>query len=167
LGERIRVSDHDLLQELNLDYDDEREREDDDDILYLEPEMKRETEAGSSKGKDKEVITPPKKYQEKPEPVEKPEISAENEKILKDYRKELKELGKSNNYDDFINSQFNDLYREECDKLSELRHRKNQLGTDQIQKTYDLGRPDLAILWRKQLYFIIDYQYVNNYKMYA
>jgi len=70
---------------------------------------------------------------------------------LRDYRKELKDLGKNafmsdEGLNDLINSPYRHLYPEEVEELRELRTRKSNLGTDQIQKTYDLGRPDLAIL---------------------
>lgn len=160
MGEEIRRKDQDLLQELN-GYESDEEGE-----IEFEPGPEDILETGeSSKGKEPEQS--PKKYKEQPERIEKSEISKDDEKLLKDYRKELKDLGRSNDYDDFINSIYSGLFADEIVKLEKLRAEKNALGTDQIQKTYDLGRPDLAILWRKQLYFIIDFQYVNNYKMYV
>ena len=166
LGEEVRRKDKDLLSELK-EYDSDEEVEFEPGPVLETPKAESSTNGGKGKGAEK-----PHKYKEQPERVEKPEISAEDEKLLRDYRKELKDLGKNasmsdEGLNDLVNSKHTHLYYDEVEALRELRTRKNNLGTDQIQKTYDLGRPDLAILWRKQLYFIIDYQYVNNYKMYT
>ncbi|CAI2196376.1 1192_t:CDS:2, partial [Funneliformis geosporum] len=72
------------------------------------------------------------------------EIERSPEKI-----KKIKELGKSNNPTEFLESDYWEIYEEEAEELERLEEEKENLGTDQTQISYDLMRPDLAILWRK------------------
>ncbi|CAG8843489.1 28278_t:CDS:2, partial [Racocetra persica] len=108
--EQSRKKNLELLEELEENYY-EAEGE-----IEFEPGPEKETETGES-SKGKEVEKPPKKYVEKPERIEKPEISKEEEKLLKDYRRELKDLGRSNDIEDFINSSYAELYPEEQAEL--------------------------------------------------
>jgi len=70
----------------------------------------------------------------------------EERKPTREEIKEIKELGKSNNPTEFLESNYRDIYEEEAERLEKLEEEKVNLGTDQTQTSYDLMRPDLAIL---------------------
>jgi hypothetical protein len=92
-------------------------------------------------------------------------LSEEQKQEVAEYRKELRELGKSNNPQEFIESEYREIFETEAEELEKLESEKEELGSEQVQVSYDLGRPDLAILWRKQLYFISWWDYYNNWKL--
>ncbi|CAG8472611.1 11204_t:CDS:2 [Ambispora gerdemannii] len=149
LAERIRIDDDELYDLLTDGGDREYERDEEEEIIEFsraeyEPETKTgkpsTTKPNPDKGKGKV-----KHYQEKPERTEeKPD--PEKEKILKDYRADLKKLGKNTKPEEFINSVHNHIYPEELEQLEQLATKKDGLGSNQVQKTYDLGRTDLAVL---------------------
>ncbi|CAI2197366.1 3816_t:CDS:1 [Funneliformis geosporum] len=85
-------------------------------------------------------------YYKNPQQIKEPDLSSEQKKGLEEYRKSLKELGKSNNLEEFLNSEFRKIYEEEAEELEKSKEKKENLGTDQTQTSYDLMRPDLAIL---------------------
>ena len=95
----------------------------------------------------------------------KQNLSQEQKKELNEYRKSLKELGKSNNLEEFLESSYREIYEEEAEELEELEREKGNLSENEQGISYDLGRPDLAVLWRKQLYFITGFEYINNWKL--
>lgn len=78
---------------------------------------------------------------------------------------EIKELGKSKKAEEFLESEFRGIYEEEAEKLERLEEEKENLGENEQGISYDLMRPDLAILWRKQLYFVVNARYIDNWKL--
>src|SRR5439155_5199717 len=62
-------------------------------------------------------------------------------------------------------SEFREVYGEEAEELERLEREKENVEEGEQGVSYDLGRPDLAVLWRKQIYFISGFEYVNNWKL--
>ncbi|CAG8779867.1 33718_t:CDS:2 [Racocetra persica] len=60
--------------------------------------------------------------------------------------KEIKELGRSNNIQSFLESEYRELYEEEAEELERLEREKANLGENEQGVSYDFARPDLAIL---------------------
>ena len=80
------------------------------------------------------------------------------------YVKDLKSALKFTTYQEFYNFPYGYLYQEHLSALKQAEINKNKLTETDLEKvSYDFARPDLAILWRKQLYFITRFQYINNY----
>ena len=60
------------------------------------------------------------------------------------------------------------IYKEELEQLKQTESKKGKLsGKDLEKQAYDLNRTDLAILWRKQLYFVDVWKYNDNYNLYV
>ncbi|CAI2190364.1 16806_t:CDS:2 [Funneliformis geosporum] len=72
-------------------------------------------------------------YYKTPQQIKKPGLSPEQKKALEEYRKSLKELGKSNNLEEFLNSDYRELYEAEAEELEKSKEKKENLGTNQTQ----------------------------------
>ncbi|CAI2193187.1 7858_t:CDS:1 [Funneliformis geosporum] len=83
-------------------------------------------------------------YYKNPQQIKKPDLSSEQKKGLEEYRKSLKELGKSKDIEEFLESEHKWIYKNEAEELEKLEEEKN--NTEESGISYDLGRPDLAIL---------------------
>jgi hypothetical protein len=60
----------------------------------------------------------------------------------------------------------NGLFDEELQELKKVEERKK---TNEWNNSfsYDFAQPDLIILWRKQIYFVQEWLYTDNYKLYG
>jgi hypothetical protein len=73
-------------------------------------------------------------------------IEEEEYEEPKEVIKELRELGKSNDFKEFLVSDYRGLYEEEAEELERLEREKGSLGENEQGVSYDLGRADLAVL---------------------
>jgi len=85
------------------------------------------------------------------------------EEQITEYKQDLKQALQFTKYEEFAEMDNSHLIGEELEKWQEISREKENNTESAV--SYDLGRPDLAILWRKQLYFISSFDYINNYKL--
>ncbi|CFW92987.1 protein of unknown function [endosymbiont DhMRE of Dentiscutata heterogama] len=81
------------------------------------------------------------------------------------YQKELEKGLKLTTYEEFYYFPYSGLFTEELAELKKIEERKKS-NAGKNYFSYDFARPDLAILWRKQLYFVTQHFYTNNYQLY-
>jgi len=63
-------------------------------------------------------------------------------------------------------NEYNYLYEDLLEQLKSAEIKKEKLKDKDLNKeAYDFARPDLAILWRKQLYFVDTWKYIDNWKL--
>ncbi len=84
---------------------------------------------------------------------------------LSDYRERLAESFKFTKHEEFTEWAARDLYEEELEEWKRLIVKKGRLKEEDRGIAYDLARNDIAILWKKKLYWISNFIYINNYKL--
>jgi len=95
---------------------------------------------------------------------DKLDLNKEEDQLIK---KDLESLLAFKTYEEFKNSPYSYLYEEHLEELKSAEKKKGKLsGKDLEKQAYDLNRSVLAILWRKQLYFIDSWKYIDNYTLY-
>ncbi|WNE40731.1 MAG: hypothetical protein mread185_000188 [Mycoplasmataceae bacterium] len=83
-------------------------------------------------------------------------------------KKDLEEVMTFKTYQEFKDSPYSYLYEEHLAELKSAENKKGKLTDKDLEKqSYDFARPDLAILWRKQLYFITHWKYIDNYRLFV
>jgi hypothetical protein len=93
--------------------------------------------------------------------------SLEERADFKEYKLELGEGLRAKSYDEFSGFSYGDsLFHEDLEELKEVEDKKKR-NANKNYFSFDFARPDLAILWRKQIYFVREWQYINNYKLYV
>lgn len=90
-------------------------------------------------------------------------------------KKDLEIILTFTTYEQFFNtynneqklSEYNYIYEKELEELKPTEIKKSKLsGKDLEKQAYDLNRTDLAILWKKQLYFITNVKYSDNWNLF-
>lgn len=90
-------------------------------------------------------------------------------------KKDLEIILTFTTYEQFFNtynneqklSEYNYIYEKELEELKPTEIKKGKLsGKDLEKQAYDLNRTDLAILWKKQLYFITNVKYSDNWNLF-
>jgi len=83
-------------------------------------------------------------------------------------KQDLETLLTFKTYEEFSNSPYSYIYEQELEELKSTEIKKGKLSEKDLEKqSYDFARPDLAILWRKQLYFIDGWKYIDNYTLFV
>jgi hypothetical protein len=92
------------------------------------------------------------------------EINQSNDE---DYEQELRKTLLCQDFEDYSKLlSANILFADELEELKRTEIAKGKLTKkDRNDASYDLLRPDLAIIWRKQLYFVKSIEYINNYRL--
>ncbi|WNE40374.1 MAG: hypothetical protein GBAus27B_000441 [Mycoplasmataceae bacterium] len=86
------------------------------------------------------------------------------EQEIAKYQTELREALKLDTYKQLHNFPYSHLFSEELKELKRTSIKKEKASPE--KRVHDLGRSDLAILWKKKLYWITNTTYSNNYKLY-
>ncbi|CAI2191757.1 18945_t:CDS:2, partial [Funneliformis geosporum] len=99
-----------------------------------------------------EAIREPILFMDEPaaEPIYEAELPREGEtsaeKQARIQRNKDRQEAIKGNIEELLNSEHKDIYAEAEEELRKLEIRKGKLGEDQVQKSYDLNRQDIAIL---------------------
>jgi len=94
---------------------------------------------------------------------DKLDLTDEEDLLIK---KELDTVLTFKTYEEF-NNPYSYIYEKELEELKQTEIKKEKLSEKDLEKqAYDLNRTDLAILWKKQLYFITNVNYSNNYSLF-